>query len=372
MTYLEINTLLNWTRSPVGIVKTLLEFAKRFDGEYLYFNKEKEEFYKVKKQTVLDHIKNIEKNNYIKPFIDEKRTYSLSKNDTYISIGLDWDYSDYEKLFFLKKEKKFKFIGCVYDLIPVNYPHLVVNDYFSKIFFHHLVNLLYLADGIFCISDFTKKELENFIKDNYIDTEAKIKTIYLGDNIHKNSKKVLRPHNENNFIMYVSTVEIRKNHLLLLKAYKELLNEINLPDLIFVGMRGWGVDDVYDFYEKNPQLHNKVFFYEDVDDEELAYLYKTVKYTLFPSEVEGWGLASRESMAFGKPVLISEAEALKEATQDLMLNLPNDKDYWIEAVKLMENKDVYNFFVNEIKEKFRLRSWDEFYLEFREFINECS
>jgi glycosyltransferase involved in cell wall biosynthesis len=55
----------------------------------------------------------------------------------------------------------------------------------------------------------------------------------------------------------------------------------------------------------------------DVTDEELAHLYASCLFTIFPSFVEGWGLPVQESIAFGRPCLASSATSVPEAGLDL-------------------------------------------------------
>ncbi|BAF70502.1 glycosyltransferase [Nitratiruptor sp. SB155-2] len=398
MLYIDVTSLMCWNRAPVGIIKTQLELVRytlQNDlANYTFFDKDGKSIHRVDESHVRKKIESIENNTsyafnlssakpekpspsffHLADTLHEAKVWQhpFTKEDVYISIGLDWDYSDYEILYWIKKEIGFSFVGALYDLIPVTHPQYVASFGFSQLFTKHILNLIYLSDKIFCISDFSKSQLQAFVQTNNIQKLPIIKTIHLGDNIPKsvNLKLPQRPHDPNNFCLYVSTVEARKNHILLLRLYDALIQEnIDAPDLVCVGMRGWGVDEVFSFYESRPYLKNRVYFYEDVSDGELHSLYQQTRFSLFPSHIEGWGLASRESLLFGKPVLISEAEALKEATQGLALSLPNDIDYWIEAFEMVQSDTLLQEWSNMIQSRFRPRSWEEFAQEFITFVKE--
>lgn len=451
---IDVTTLTQWTRPPVGIVRTQLEFVK-----YLLDNKPKTVYFKFNNErtalievpideiqnTILNllntkekisqkssnhqekshsiwkkvrdiyateglryllirgckkfcpyQVKDMIKHIYFKLFLNHNQIqnsigtklflpeihYSnstevplfLTKNTTLVSIGLDWDHSNYSLLFWLKKKIEFKVVSAFYDGIPILYPHLVQSYAFSQMFFSHFYYLTYLSDKVFCISNFSKNQFTEIAHQHHIRNLPTLESIYLGSNVLKNRDNFLstmRKHSSN-YILYVSTIEARKNHKLLLQVWEKLLEtQIDLPALVLVGMRGWGVDDVYQIYDRNPKLQEVVHFYENVEDDELVSLYQNAQFTLFPSYAEGWGLGAVESMLYGKPVIIANCPALIEATQGLMPTLnPNDVEAWTETViTLMNNQDKLNNLKTLIKEEFKPRTWDTFSKEFYSFIN---
>ncbi len=134
------------------------------------------------------------------------------------------------------------------------------------------------------------------------------------------------------FVLFCSTIEVRKNHLLLLHLWERLRQELppdRLPVLIFVGRWGWGVDAVRLAVERNWRLTPHVQIFEDVRDDALRWLYRNARFTLFPSFNEGFGLPAGESLSVGTPVLISDHPALVEATEGLMPAIdPFDLPAW--------------------------------------------
>lgn len=459
----DVTTLLKWNRSPVGIIRTQLEFTNYVlnsteDTLYFKFNDSKDNLSLVDKEDVqrkveqllnfkhiqveprvesikttrvinkylvllkkivdiykyegvrsllikvckwicLPRLKKIAKKLYIKLLSNRPTTpkheeqfqdfsslicapeihlaaqltpHFLKENAIVISMGLDWDNSNYPMLFWLKNHIGFEFVGSFYDGIPVINPELVQSYYFSQKFFSHLYYLIHLSDRVFCISDYSKNQMVSICHQHNIQNVPRLKTVHLGDSVYKKKGKLEfapRKHKKD-YVLYVSTIETRKNHLLLLKVWQKLQREVcDLPDLVFVGMMGWGVDELLDFYRADRNLQGAVHFYHDVHDEELVSIYQNSKFTVFPSFVEGWGLGAVESMLYGKPCIISNCDALLEATQGLMPSAsPANIDEWSEIIKeFSNNENTLISYKKVIHDKFKSRTWNEFSEDFAQF-----
>jgi len=85
----------------------------------------------------------------------------FKKNDTYISMGLDWDNKDLKYLYDIKKKNKFNVKFFCYDIIPILYPHLCSGNV-SPIFIDYYINLAHVSDHVYCISANTRKDLVKF------------------------------------------------------------------------------------------------------------------------------------------------------------------------------------------------------------------
>jgi glycosyltransferase involved in cell wall biosynthesis len=118
------------------------------------------------------------------------------------------------------------------------------------------------------------------------------------------------------YVLFVSTIEARKNHLLLFRVWRRLAREMppdKVPTLVFAGRVGWLVEDLMTQIDNTNRLDGKLIIIEDATDSELAALYQGCLFTVFPSFYEGWGLPVTESLAFGKPCLIADRTSLPEA-----------------------------------------------------------
>jgi glycosyltransferase involved in cell wall biosynthesis len=137
------------------------------------------------------------------------------------------------------------------------------------------------------------------------------------------------------FVLYCSTVEPRKNHLLLAKIWKQAHDQgVALPKLVCVGVWRPGMRELHAYLAEHPQLSQRIDFRGPLDDMELIDLYRSALFCVAPSQVEGWGYGASESLDFGVPVIISTTPALKEAVRGLMPAVnPDDQSEWFAAIR---------------------------------------
>jgi hypothetical protein len=119
-------------------------------------------------------------------------------------------------------------------------------------------------------------------------------------------------------MLCVSTLEPRKGHLRLLRALDLLSREHpDLPwSLTLVGNRYAGADDLAAAVEQACARDSRIVWRGIVDDEELARLYRQAAFTVYPSEIEGFGLPVAESLWFGRACLCSNSGAVGELARD--------------------------------------------------------
>lgn len=118
------------------------------------------------------------------------------------------------------------------------------------------------------------------------------------------------------FVLFVSTIEGRKNHLMVFGAWLTLLRRLGpgaVPLLVCVGRPGWRAEAALALLDSVPELRARVRLLHDVPDPLLAALYRKCLFTLYNSHHEGWGLPVTESLAAGKVPLVPEHSALREA-----------------------------------------------------------
>lgn len=120
------------------------------------------------------------------------------------------------------------------------------------------------------------------------------------------------------FVLFVATIEGRKNHLMVFQAWLTLLRRLGpaaVPDLVCVGRPGWRAEAALALLENAPDLRGRVHLLQNVGDPLLAALYRNCLFSLYNSYYEGWGLPVTESLAAGRPVLAPAHSALLEAGQ---------------------------------------------------------
>jgi glycosyltransferase involved in cell wall biosynthesis len=207
---------------------------------------------------------------------------------------------------------KSKKIVTVYDLVPFIYPKLHPNQtlWSYRLFFKKILNK---SDMIITISQNSKKDLMRLFKIN----ENKIKVIQLAvseefrilDDEQKKSAKQNNPLGK--FILFVGTLEPRKNIPGLLRAFYQLKKKGFEHKLVIVGKKGWKYEDIFRTIKKL-NLKKEVIFLGYVPQEEIINLYNAADLFVFPSLYEGFGLPPLEAMACGCPVVVSNTSSMPE------------------------------------------------------------
>jgi glycosyltransferase involved in cell wall biosynthesis len=135
------------------------------------------------------------------------------------------------------------------------------------------------------------------------------------------------------YLLFVGTIEPRKNVLTLMRAYCALPGEVrDAYPLLLVGGWGWNSADVA-AYLNDEARHKNVHHVGYLPEEHLCALYNGARALVFPSLYEGFGLPPLEMMACGGAVLASTADALEETVGgQAHLVAPHDLDGWREAL----------------------------------------
>ena len=160
----------------------------------------------------------------------------------------------------------------------------------------------------------------------------------------------------NHYLLYVGAIEPRKNLTLATEVFYQLItNNSSLSALKFVivGRAGWKNEDVFRSI-KQLGLEDRVIFTGFVEDEDLPYLYRGARLTVYLSSYEGFGLPPIESLACGTPVIAGDNSSMRETIDKKFLVDVTDKNKILEKMKyLLSNKTNTNS--NEIQERFDWR-----------------
>lgn len=224
-----------------------------------------------------------------------------------------------------------------HDLIPWLHPEFVGDERQATRFVLHLKRLLQSGAHALCTSDTSLGMLRQFVEEFEI-TGVRTDRFPLPSTLYEVALAfglTSRLMVEEPFILYCSTVEIRKNHLLLARIWKRAREEgVALPKLVCAGKWGWGVDYLRAFLSANPDLSQCIEFVGPISDRELIDLYRSAAFGVVPSQIEGWGFGASECLDFGTPVIVSTAPALQEAVRGLMPTIdPNDEDAWYQKIR---------------------------------------
>jgi glycosyltransferase involved in cell wall biosynthesis len=241
-----------------------------------------------------------------------------------VNMGTSWWLQNY---FLYVREAKIrhnvKYVPFVHDMIPIMTPeHCVIG--LTQDFISWVLGVFLHADFYLVNSEATRKDLHDVAgRLGHEVTDDCIRTVRLDADFRKGKDvafdpSVLLSHRlrRNEYVLFVSTIESRKNHLAAFGAWVRLCRAHgaeNVPKLVCVGYRGWLNEPVYAKLSASVDLRDKVLMLSGVPDKDLAVLYQSCLFTLFPSSYEGWGLPVTESLCYGKVPLISNSSSLPEA-----------------------------------------------------------
>jgi glycosyltransferase involved in cell wall biosynthesis len=144
-------------------------------------------------------------------------------------------------------------------------------------------------------------------------------------------------------ILYVGTLEPRKNLVTLLQSFSSFAEEPGFEDVTLAigGSKGWYYEEIFAEAERlELAKRGRVRFLGRVPDQELPLWYNIATIFVYPSVYEGFGLPALEAMACGTPVITSNTSAFPEVVGEAGILLdPHDPHAWTQAMKrLLEDK----------------------------------
>lgn len=144
------------------------------------------------------------------------------------------------------------------------------------------------------------------------------------------------------YFVYISTIEPRKNHLLLLNVWRRLVERLGdeAPVLVLVGRRGWENENVVDMLERAEILRGHVIEAGGLSDNEMHALVAGARAMVMPSFEEGFGIPVIEALAAGVPVICSDIVAHREVGGDAPDYLdPLDGIGWLRMIESYRHAD---------------------------------
>ena len=248
------------------------------------------------------------------------RPLILGPRDVMLSAGSDWTHKDANAIADLKKKFGFRYVVMCYDIIPLLFPQYFAADFVGT-FRRYWTCTFSVADRILVSSYRVAQDVADYCQVNRIPL-AECRVVPLGYDFAAAGSMSQPPRGlePGRFILFVSTIEPRKGHRMLLRVWRRLLAskvpQLHRFKMVFVGQRGWAVDDVFD------QINDSEFdeFWctsRGIPDDELASLYSAAAFCVYPSEYEGFGLPIIEAFSFGRAVLASTGGALPETVGGL-------------------------------------------------------
>lgn len=253
------------------------------------------------------------------------------------------------------------YVVGIMDLSFLQYPEL-----FNKADLYKLTNwTAYSVKGakaVIAISNSTKSDI---LKAYQIEPE-RVHVVYPGVRVERNKTMengaVLSKYNiKGEYILYVGTLQPRKNIERLIEAFKILKKDLPTLKLVIVGKKGWLYDSIFEKVAAE-NLTDSIVFTGYVSEEELATLYHKALCFCLVSLYEGFGFPVLEAMREGVPVVASNTSSLPELVEDagVLVNPEDTKDIarGIKSILIMNTRERKNL-IEKGYEQVKKFTWEK-------------
>ncbi|MDD5083471.1 MAG: glycosyltransferase family 1 protein [Candidatus Moranbacteria bacterium] len=270
---------------------------------------------------------------------------------------------------FIAVSKGVKLFVTAHDLSFERYPEMFS---WKRRFWHILVNFRYLcrrAHHIFAVSESTKTDVVIL----YDIPEKKVSTMLSGVSskfmvMNRNSPELIAVKEKYKlpykFILYLGTIEPRKNIVAIIRAYDQLQKtgdaELQKYALVIAGVCGWKCDEIFREIERSP-YREQIIVTDFVDDEDKPALYNLSSLFVYPSFFEGFGLPPAEAMRCGIPVIVSFTSSFPEVvgSAGIMIDPYQPDDLFHAMQEVLLSKDLHDALGKKGVERSKELNWQK-------------
>jgi len=295
-----------------NLIEAILKLDKK--NKYTIIHQKENPFFNDKNHIIVPRIKAIRGHDTYRRFIKFPRIFKKMKPDIVLEMSHIGPF---------RTPKNTKKVTIIHDLTPILFPKL---HRINSVIVHKLAmkSVIKNASLLLTPSQNTKHDILRLYR-----TNAKIEVTHEG--IPTPNFEAPEPKNTNlpqvttPYILYLGTIEPRKNLDLLVDAFLELKESHLLPhSLVLAGGLGWKIKPLLNRL-KNHQKDIILTGY--ISEEQKASLYKHADMFVYPSLYEGFGLPPLEAMSYYIPVICSTGGSLKEIFEKYALMFePRDKE----------------------------------------------
>ncbi|MDR3472437.1 MAG: glycosyltransferase family 1 protein [Devosia sp.] len=237
-------------------------------------------------------------------------------------LGAAWVQQDYlHRVLDLKRRFGTRFAMTVHDLIPI-YARETCDQGTVRVFEEFMRRALRHVDHILAVSENTAKDVRRYLATQHLPVPA-ITVTGNGSSFAEFLPPDTQPDETTlrdlpkRFVLFVATIEGRKNHQLIFDIWQRMVAEgDDPPHLICVGRLGWRAAASVSLLVETNYLDGRVHLLREISDTDLSVLYSRCLFTVFPTLYEGWGLPVGESLAMGKICVSSNRASVPEVAGD--------------------------------------------------------
>lgn len=309
--------------------------------------------------------KDLAKLGYIEPSVPLEKydVYSAKAKKVICLLGAAWVNRDYfKRVNDLKTEYGFHFVMTVHDLIPV-YARETCDQGTSEVFQAFLRKSFRYVDGILSVSENTARDIRRYARSISVDCPP-IYVTQNGSSFNEffQAEPIKKASQLENYVLFVSTIEGRKNHQLVFRVWQELMEDgVAVPSVVCVGRLGWRANEFLQQLVSTRYLNGKFRILSDISDSELDMLYENAMFTVYPSLYEGWGLPVGESLVKGRVCVTTQNSSLPEVGGEFAVYVDaSDINSTKQAIrKLIEDSSYRQELEEKIHKNYQPIRWSE-------------
>ncbi|MGA3205435.1 MAG: glycosyltransferase 61 family protein, partial [Bryobacteraceae bacterium] len=299
---------------------------------------------------------------------------AVRAGDIFLETGAFWNVPGIGHLLQGLKGSGVRIGVFVHDILPI-----VAPEYFeaanTSAFVKGVFEALTFADFVLTTSEFNRTCLTERMGSAF--GRVPVRLVPLGNELSRpahDPPSLCEPVAElleQNYVLAVGTIEVRKNPTYLLNMWKMMVRSgrPEVPRLVFVGRLGWMVEDFMRQLKACNYLGGRIVVLLATTDVELDLLYRNCLLTAFPSFLEGWGLPVGESLGHGKICLCSAAGETSGAGNLVDYIDPyNVRDGLEKLLRYLDDPERRRRREREIAENFEARTWQQVAENFLETV----
>ncbi|BAN69952.1 glycosyltransferase family 4 protein [endosymbiont of unidentified scaly snail isolate Monju] len=246
-----------------------------------------------------------------------KAAIRMKSSDILVIPGTSWWGRELETQLPELHAQGIHLIPLIHDMFPLTHAHVVRHDIIDD-FRRNINTLLSISAMVLTNSNFTARQLVSYIQKKDFNPRPEVESFRMGieldlvDTRQSPRAELHSVFSSEAVFLTVGTVEPRKNLPFLLDAFMELWKWHPEIPLVVVGKYGWKSESTRARIKSLIAAGRPLYWFQDLNDSELAWCYRHARALIYPSLIEGFGLPLLEALLHGCPVLASDIPVFRE------------------------------------------------------------